>query len=219
MYLLTTILTANQPASWTSYFDDDNLQLMNSFSSLFKAYVDGFAEKSDQQSDLARLNESDFVEHSVSDSWPSTADLSSSINAKNTALSHLAKLMTAHKSAVQVVFSRMQVALAQKNPNIAAISRETKDTMIHLSYGELIVIRWSTTFDNQNGLRGLTNKSYNFDQLKALGFWDDFTTYFGMSRRMIEKHLDPVDLGLMAALSIISTGRCTYVKRDFEVTL
>ena len=68
MYLMTTILTANQPASWTSYFDDDNLQLMNSFSSLFKAYVDGFAEKSDQQSDLARLNESDFVEHSVSNS-------------------------------------------------------------------------------------------------------------------------------------------------------
>ena len=84
-----TISTANQPASWTTYFDDDNLRLMNSLSSLFKAYVDGFAEKSDQESDLARLNQSNFVKHSVSDSWPSTADLSSSINAKNTALSHL----------------------------------------------------------------------------------------------------------------------------------
>ena len=93
---------ANQPVSWTTYFDADNLQLMNSLSSLFKAYVDGFAENSDQESDLARLNRSNFVTHSVSDSWPSTADLSNSINAKNTALSHLARLMTAHKLAVQV---------------------------------------------------------------------------------------------------------------------
>ena len=214
---MMTISTANQPASWTTYFDDDNLRLMNSLSSLFKAYVDGFAEKSDQESDLARLNESNFVKHSVSDSWPSTADLSSSINAKNTALSHLARLVTAHKSAVQVVFSRMQVVLAQKNPQIGTLSQETKDTIVHLSYGEMIVIRWSTTFDKNNGLRGLTNKSYNFDQLKALGFWEDFTTYFGMSRKMIEKHLDSVDLGLMAALAIISTGRVSYIKRDFEI--
>lgn len=212
-----TMYAANQPASWTTYFDADNLELMNSFSSLFKAYVDGFAEKSDQESDLARLNDSNFVEHSVSDSWPSTEDLSSSINAKNTALSHLSRLMKAHKSAVQVVFARMQVVLTRKNPEIGTISEKTKDTMVHLSYGEMIVIRWSTTFDKENGLRGLTNRSYNFDQLKALGFWEDFTTYFGMSKRMIEKHLDSIDLGLMAALAIISTGRSTYNKRDFEI--
>ena len=86
--------------------------------------------------------------------------------------------------------------------------------MTKLSYGDMIVIRWSSTFDRTEGLRGLTNRSYNFDQLKALGFWKDFQQYFQMTQRLIAANPDPIDLGLVGGLAIITSDRDLYKLPD-----
>ena len=86
--------------------------------------------------------------------------------------------------------------------------------MVNLSFGDMIVIRWSSTFDKREGLRGLTNQSYNFGQLKALGFWDEFVNYFRMAENVIKLDPDPIDLGLMATLAIITADRDLYKKAD-----
>ena len=86
--------------------------------------------------------------------------------------------------------------------------------MTKLSYGDMIVIRWSSTFDQSKMLRGLTNRSYNFDQLKALGFWKDFQLYFQMTKRLIEANPDPIDLGLVSGLAIITSDRDLFKLPD-----
>ena len=88
--------------------------------------------------------------------------------------------------------------------------------MTKLSYGDMIVIRWSSTLHGPRSeeLRGLTNRAYNFDQLKALGFWKDFQQYFQMTKRLIEADPDPIDLGLMSGLAIMTSDRDLYKEPD-----
>ena len=86
--------------------------------------------------------------------------------------------------------------------------------MVNLSFGDMIVVRWCATFDRQSSLRGLTNRTYNFSQLKALGFWEHFQSYFKMTRNLLKAKLDAADLGIVATLVIITADRALLNERD-----